>query len=214
MGRVYKIMAVAILLFGSPSWAQSVIRDGKEWLQPIDFVGLSWDEVAAVCPASGGLCSGTLGGTDVTGYRWGSIDEIYALFNSYGVSPPLGPGPDFVSGFPDAVMVAFFADFAPTSDNTNERLSWGWSVDKQMPAGAFPAAYNTYIGYVFSDQVPPKSSSDVIATDFTYSGLGAWLYRVVPPESVPTMSAYGLAMTMLGLMFVAVRRLRASAKRG
>lgn len=85
--RIYKILAVAILLFALPSWTQSVIRDGKEWLQPIAFVGLSWDEVSAVCPACSGLCSGTLGGIDVTGYTWGSINAINALFNSYGVSP-------------------------------------------------------------------------------------------------------------------------------
>jgi hypothetical protein len=34
-----------------------------------------------------------------------------------------------------------------------------------------------------------------------------------PPEVIPTMSAYGLVLTMLGLLVVATRRLRASAKR-
>jgi hypothetical protein len=34
-----------------------------------------------------------------------------------------------------------------------------------------------------------------------------------PPEVVPTMSAYGLVLTILGLLSVAARRLRASAKR-
>ena len=33
-------------------------------------------------------------------------------------------------------------------------------------------------------------------------------------KQIPTMSAYGLVLTMLGLMFVAVRRLRTPAKRG
>lgn len=34
-----------------------------------------------------------------------------------------------------------------------------------------------------------------------------------PPKPVPTMSAYGLALTMLGMLLVAARRLRVSAKR-
>jgi hypothetical protein len=34
-----------------------------------------------------------------------------------------------------------------------------------------------------------------------------------PPKPVPTMSAYGLVLTMLGLLLVATRRLRASARR-
>ncbi|QFU76896.1 hypothetical protein EY643_15250 [Halioglobus maricola] len=57
------------------------------------------------------------------------------------------------------------------------------------------------------------------STDLTASSLFGETVDVIvaappaPPEAVPTMSAYGLVLTVLGLMFVAVRRLRASAKR-
>lgn len=100
-------------------------------------------------------------------------------------------------------MVAFFADFAPTSDNTNERLSWGWSVDEQIPAGV--AAYNAYIGYVFSDQVPPKSRTDVVdVTAANIPGVGAWLYRAVPVAPVPTMNNCALFLIALGLIAIAI----------
>lgn len=192
-------MTTVLLFIAIPSWGQSVIRGGKEWLQPIDFVGLSWDDVAAVCPIPGDLCSGTMGGTDVTGYKWASIDEINALFNSYGVSPPLGPGPDSIYSFPDSIMVDFFADFEPTTDNTNERLTWGWSVDEQSPTNA----YNAYIGYVFADQPAPKSLTNQVAPKAQRNQpFGAWLYRpVITP--VPILGSHGLLFTVLGLFAIA-----------
>lgn len=32
MQGIYELLTVAILLTATPSWAQSVIKDGKEWL--------------------------------------------------------------------------------------------------------------------------------------------------------------------------------------
>ena len=52
------------------------------------------------------------------------------------------------------------------------------------------------------------------------SAPGTWVTTAAPPvtppvtpAAVPTLSAYGLALTVLGLLVVATRRLRASAKR-
>ena len=72
--------------FWKPS--QKIILDGKEWLQPLDFIGYTYDQVSVACP--GGVCSGTLPGSafDLTGYTWASIEEVSALFNSYGLNPP------------------------------------------------------------------------------------------------------------------------------
>jgi hypothetical protein len=64
--------------------SEPVTGDGKEWLQPKDFTNHSYLQVSEVCPA--GACSGSLPGStfDLTGYTWASIDEMEALFNSYG----------------------------------------------------------------------------------------------------------------------------------
>ena len=57
--------------------------NGKQWLQPKDFVNYSYDQVSAVCPD--GICSGFLPGStfDLTGYIWASADDANALFNAY-----------------------------------------------------------------------------------------------------------------------------------
>ncbi|MCP3871285.1 MAG: hypothetical protein GY703_24935, partial [Gammaproteobacteria bacterium] len=44
-----RTLAVIFTLFSTAALAQPVINDGKEWLQPSDFVNLSWDDVAVVC---------------------------------------------------------------------------------------------------------------------------------------------------------------------
>ena len=89
MNRFVLSFCFAIFIQAIPSWVQSssVIRDGKDWLQPVDFTNLSWDDVNAVCPA--GACAGTLNGIDVTGYFWASAGDVNALINSYGIDPPL-----------------------------------------------------------------------------------------------------------------------------
>lgn len=212
MNKYRAMFASLILLVATPSYAQSVIRDGKEWLQPVDFKNLSWDEVAVVCPVPNGLCSGTLGSTDVTGFIWAPIGDINALFNSYGVSPPLGSGPDANFSFPDSVMTAFFADFAPSSDNSNERITIGYSVDDENSLNG----RHGYIGYVFTDQVPPKARTDLTGpkSSVFFPNIGVWLYRPVvavpvpPLAPVPTISGYGLGLMSMGLLILAGRRLR------
>jgi len=62
---------------------RTVIVDGREWLQPVDFIGYSYDEVKRVCPE--GACSGTLPRStkDLTGYFWASKSDVELLFQSY-----------------------------------------------------------------------------------------------------------------------------------
>ncbi len=88
MNRSAWVLFLAIFTIAMPSWGHSgsVIQDGKEWLQPVDFTGrpsYTYDEVNEVCPS--GVCSGTLPGDsfDLTGYTWASLDDVNALFNSY-----------------------------------------------------------------------------------------------------------------------------------
>jgi hypothetical protein len=68
--------------------------DGKEWLQPLLFRNLSWNDIDAVCSHQTGLCSGFLNGYDITGWTWASVTDVNDLFNYYFGSEILGPGPD------------------------------------------------------------------------------------------------------------------------
>lgn len=76
-------------------FATVLAPDRNEWSQPMEFLGLTWDEVNSVCPD--GVCTGVLNGYDVTGWTWATIEQANAVFNSYGHSPLMGPGPDTYS---------------------------------------------------------------------------------------------------------------------
>lgn len=106
------------LLIAVPSYAQTVIRDGKEWLQPADFLSLRWtDDVVAICPAPGFECTGTLNTTDVTGYTLASIEDVTALLNSYiDTSTPLTPAPA-QTPVTNAEFDALLADFSVTTND-------------------------------------------------------------------------------------------------
>lgn len=88
MNRPVCIFCFVIMLQAMPSWGyeSSVIVDGKEMLQPAAFRGYHYDQISAVCP--GGVCSGSLVGStiDLTGYIWGSGDEVIRIFSAYEAS--------------------------------------------------------------------------------------------------------------------------------
>lgn len=67
--RLFKVLSISFALL-TTVWAGSanaelsapVTVDEREWLQPVDFLGYSWNDVNAVCDANSGLCNGSLGG--------------------------------------------------------------------------------------------------------------------------------------------------------
>lgn len=88
--------------------ADMVEVDGTNWAQVNLFIGLSWGDINAVCPA--GICvgGGTLNGYDMTNFLWPDTDDMNAVFNDYIDWSELGPGPDAYSGPPGSFAAAFF----------------------------------------------------------------------------------------------------------
>ncbi|MEH6586177.1 MAG: hypothetical protein V7720_06445 [Halioglobus sp.] len=68
---------------------RTIRAEGKEWLQPADFVQYSYKDISALCPDK--VCSGILliglPGTglqvDISGYFWATSDEVRMLFQTY-----------------------------------------------------------------------------------------------------------------------------------
>ncbi len=210
-----RAFAVIFTLFSTAALSQPVVRDGKEWLQPADFVNLSWDDVAAVCDSGTGACSGTLGTTDVTGYTWASVDEVSGLFNAYGVTPPIpGFGSVYLAG--SAWAPAFLVDFEPTFADGVGGSVWGWA---RTADGVSGDSYNPYVEDNFAVDATDSATTEP-STDAAYAGstLGVFLYSLRPttaPTPVPTFPTYVLIFTVLGLLAIATRRLsRRNAREG
>lgn len=152
----------------------TVIVDGKEWLQPDLFLGFTWDQVNAVCPE--GECLGALPGSaiNLTGYNWASVEDLNALFNHYVGSDVLGPGPDcYGEGHDNPWVDAFFDD--------------GWRDHNFFPGyvsvGGRLRDSADYIAFLVDSWTPGMGSGgDGICTNETFTGVndpgtGAWFYR-------------------------------------
>jgi hypothetical protein len=203
------LLAVLLVLSGwagssSASLMSPITVDGRDWLQPIDFSNMNWFDLNAVCnAAAGGVCVGSLGGNDITGYTWASVDDVNALFNSYLPGDPLGPGPSYDVGPSDTFAAAFFADgWLPTSADPvrGSRSVDGWSRSLNLYDAGY--AYRPSMATVVP--IPGFFPADVAITDV--SGLlvaadsGGWFYRNASTEVPvpPTLPLLGLGIAALG----------------
>jgi hypothetical protein len=171
--------------------------DGNLWLQPIDFLGFTWDEIQAVCDP---VCDGALGGQDLTGWTWAETDALNALFNHYIGSSEMGPGPDqYVVEDSLALGFEFLADgWEPTLfDITNLiQVAVGYISDTPDRVALVGGGY-TRTGGVSATQ------TDFTSSFYTPQETGAWFTRVgVPLPATPVL----IALAFLGL--VQVRRSR------
>jgi hypothetical protein len=88
--------------------------EGKVWRQLIETTGLSWTQVAEVCPQDGATpCTGIVGGRDLRGWIWGTSEQVTTLLAHY--EPGILTSPT-VSGGIEVFFTAenFFASFRPT----------------------------------------------------------------------------------------------------
>ena len=206
------------MLLARPVLAAPVIVDGREWLQPADFVDLSWNDIRQACDPVTGACNGVLAGVDVTGYAWASVDDLNALFNHYlqGNAPPLGPGPDsLLDSCYSPWADAFFADgwretaTIPNPDGT-EVLVYGWLRDASGAAATIGEFQDSRQGIsgcqlAFVDLVATTATGPV---DLSADNRGAWLCRGCEdiPSPVPVDSPAMLLALALALVTLACRR--------
>lgn len=85
-------MSLVVLFFNWAGSASAVpITDtvtvaGKEWAQPTDSLGLSWNAIFAVCgagPCMGNLRAPYLGTYELEGWMWASNAQVQSLFNTF-----------------------------------------------------------------------------------------------------------------------------------
>ena len=85
--RVSIVAMLVTMLVSTVSVAQVTGVDdthGKEWRQLVDTTGVSWEQVAQVCPRDGvSACAGVAGGRDFAGWIWATESEVTELFSYY-----------------------------------------------------------------------------------------------------------------------------------
>ena len=97
----FALLVVFLASLGTLSTASSSAAptvDGREWRELYETTGLSWSQVASVCPTDGETpCSGTVGGKNLTGWTWATADQVRDLMDDH--APGLATAdPPMVSG--------------------------------------------------------------------------------------------------------------------
>lgn len=197
-----KIITRVLTILLLTSWTASVSAmpiteadiikvDGTEWAQVDLFLGLSWSEMNAICPGSICLDGGLLNGNDMTGWRWGGINDVNALLNHYLGGPRIGPGPDSYQDFPGVFGASFFADgwretqnLFPDSRETNGLMS---------DNSAYVSFMGEWIGV-----------TSVAATNYSFpswdiTGWGGWFHRGAPPQIPVPASSSLVVLALAGL---------------
>ena len=110
--------------------------DANKWRQIYETTGLTWAQVAAICPRDGETpCEGAIGSKVLTGWVWGTADQVVLLMGNYApeiltAEPPSVGGPEYfgiaanflaelrwtfyVSGYGFYHEVGAIAGFTPT----------------------------------------------------------------------------------------------------
>lgn len=176
-----------------------VTVNGLEWLQPIDFINKSWNTINTICDATSGLCNGSLGGNDITGWTWASVADMNQLFNYFIGSTEMGPGYDSYLEVGGTWATSVLAIFTPTWNANNQVLVTGLTRDVETTQN------RALLGRVMIDSVNPMSIYDFANTNTTAAtglpvpDIGGWFYRAPSAAPTPaTLSLMALGLATLG----------------
>jgi hypothetical protein len=173
-------LIVVALAGGTPAGAAppNPVDDGKgtEWRQLYETTGLSWNQVAQVCPRDGVTpCSGSIGTRVLTGWVWATDAQVVALMGNYEPAI-LTANPPSVSGGPYfGSAQAFLADMRYTGYVSfyggYSEWTWGWT--SSTDEAGLPIAGSVGYGWW-----PPGGGFDVSGrADETNQYRGVFLWR-------------------------------------
>lgn len=205
---VAAIFLLALTITASVSaFAAGVTIDGREWRQLTETTDFTWNEVATVCPAEGGTCSGSIGTVNFTGWIWATAIEVGEhLFRSYIPAFPSSLVEEFAE-IGSSWGPAFFIDFEPTlsasgTDFAFQNVLGLSATTRENPDFAYaPQILNreedtlqNFDPLLFPDIANLGTGRN---KDQSSGNFGVWLYRPVPiPPAVVLLGS-----AMVGLIF-------------
>ena len=154
MRRTRALIGVIALLgslgaFAAPTAGAAPTENGREWREVAATTGLSWSEVASVCPTDGvTACSGSVGGRDLTGWTWASAPQVRDLMVQYAPGLATADAVTGIDGFFGSISflgVMRYTTFTSTTYSYSE-FTGGWTSSTDPTTGnpiAAGAGYST-----------------------------------------------------------------------
>ncbi len=174
----------------SPSSAAPTVGT-REWNELFPTTGLTWAQVATVCPTDGVTpCSGTVGGKNLTGWVWATEAQVLELFERYApgitaanphVNGTFGAGVGFLNEFRwtryQATTYSYFeyaGGITSTLDANGAPIGGGGSYDTPffgggVGVGTMENTASPYVGVflwrtVGGDYTPPVITPSISGT--------------------------------------------------
>ena len=186
MRRTIGILASAMLLTLSATAVAVDDGHGHEWRQLYETTGVSWNDVALVCPLDGSTpCSGTAGGRDLTTWIWASDAQVIEFMGLtepalLDADPPSLFGPEwFFSGVAFLGVMRYTFYTATEVDYHESTAGLTSTLDANGAAIIGSAAYGYY---PISGGLGVGAVTDVAHADAT---VGVWLWRPIGPDYSP-----------------------------
>ncbi len=182
---------------GAPTTSAAPTVGGREWRELFETTGLSWTEVASVCPTDGATaCSGTVRGRNLTGWTWATAGQVRDLLDDYApglttAEPPVVSGIEGFWGGISFLAVMRWTTYSASTYSYSESTS-GWTASKDaasgLPIGGFAAYAHSLAGSTANGSVGLGTAADEAS-----SVRGVWLWRpaggdYTAPVVVPTVT--------------------------
>ena len=174
-------LSLGLISFSVISQAQTFtnVNDGhgKEWRLP-QFIGLSWNQAATVCPQDGvSRCSGSVGGANLDNWTWATDEQVLQLMSYY---EPAMLTNRSVSGFQYSTSAGNFLNEFHAQIFTNPCTGYICSGDSSQSIIGWTATRDSY-GSPFMGASSLLSFSggsfSVSANSNAAQASGVWLWR-------------------------------------
>ncbi len=175
------VLVAGMFSVGAPTSNAAPTVDGREWRELFETTGLSWSEVASVCPTDGATpCSGTVRGRNLTGWTWATAGQVRDLLDNYApglttADPPVVTG---IDGFWGGISFLGVMRWTTTSSNTYSysESAYGWTASTDaasgIPLGGFASYSHSLAGTTANGSIGLGTAADAAS-----SVRGVFLWR-------------------------------------
>ncbi len=185
----------ALLSLGPGISTAAPTSDGRQWRELYETTGLSWSQVASVCPTDGqSPCSGTVGGRNLSGWTWATAGQVRDLMDDYAPGLASADVVSGIDGFWGAISFLGVMRWTTSSSSNYSFSEWtgGWTASTDAGSG-LPISASAEYSHSLAGNTARGSIGFGTAADAANSVRGVFLWRpanadYTAPAVAPTLT--------------------------